>query len=54
MRLRKEAFDLQTVLLIPVACLVDRSRLLHFQLQELLDTVLDDLPALLHSSSEGL
>jgi hypothetical protein len=52
--LRQEALDLQTVLLVPVACFVDSSCLLHLELQEFLDAILHDLPALFHPTSERL
>jgi hypothetical protein len=53
-RLRQEALDLQTVLLVSVACLVHRRCLLHLQLEQLLNPILHDLSPLLHSPGEGL
>jgi hypothetical protein len=52
-RLGEEALDLQTVLLVAVARLVDRRRLLHLELQQLLDTIVHNLAALLHAASKG-
>jgi hypothetical protein len=53
-RLREEALDLQTVLLVSIACLVDRRCLLHLQFEQLLNPVLHNLSPLLHSSRKGL
>lgn len=50
--LGEEALDLETVLLVSVAGLVDRGRLLHLQLEQLLNAVLHNLSPLLHSTGK--
>jgi hypothetical protein len=52
-RLCQKALDLQAVLLVAVARLVHCRRLLHLELEQLLDPVLHNLPPFLHSSGEG-
>lgn len=52
--LREEALDLEAVVLVAIAGLVDRGRLLHLHLEQLLDAVLHNLAPLLHSARESL